>query len=380
MRFLLFGMLAGTLTAAPILPNGYTATTVASGLSNAVAMASAPDGRVFITQQGGAARVVSGGALLGANLFTLGVDSSGERGLLGIAVSPTFSSDGYVYAYHTVPAGGGNPAYNQVSRFTVSGNSVVGGSQTPIVQLSNLGSATNHNGGAIHFGPDGMLYVSTGDAGSTPANSQNLTNTHGKILRYNADGSIPTSNPFFNTVGAQQAIYQLGLRNPFTFAFQPGTGALFANDVGAGTWEEINSGPAGANFGWPTTEGAFNAASFPNFTNPLYAYSHGSGPFQGFAIAGGAFNGSRYYFGEFVNGWVNYLDTNTNTVSTFGTGFGNVVDLMPTITGDGFYVLTRNTLYLVTNDAAQVPEPSSFALVAGAMAVFSWRRRRSKTR
>ncbi len=372
MRYLLFGFVCGALSAAPILPNGYTATTVATGLSSAVALASTPDGRIFITQQGGAARIVQNGSLLGTNLFTIGVDSSGERGLLGIAVSPNFDTDGYVYAYHTVPAASGNPAFNQVSRFQVTGN--VAGSPTTIVQLSNLGSATNHNGGAIHFGPDGLLYVSTGDAGSTPANSQSLTNTHGKILRYNPDGSIPNTNPFFNTAGAQQAIYQLGLRNPFTFAFQPGTGALFANDVGQNTWEEINSGAAGANFGWPGTEGNFNPGSFPNFTNPLYAYSHGPGPFQGFAIAGGAFNGSRYYFGDFVNGWVNYLNTTTNTASTFGTGFGNIVDLMSTVDGQGFYVLTRNTLYLVTNDTA-VPEPSTFALAAGALA-WLWRRKR----
>jgi glucose/arabinose dehydrogenase len=371
MRYLVFGFVCGALWAAPILPNGYTATTVASGLDRAVALAATADGRIFITQQSGAARVVQNGALLGTNLFTLGVDSSGERGLLGIAVSPNFGTDGYVYAYHTVPAASGNPAFNQVSRFQVSGN--VAGSPTPIIQLSNLSTATNHNGGAIHFGPDGMLYVSTGDA-ATPSNSQTLNNTHGKILRYNPDGSIPNTNPFFNTAGAQQAIYQLGLRNPFTFAFQPGTGALYANDVGQNAWEEINSGAAGANFGWPGTEGDFNQASFPNFTRPLYAYSHGSGPLQGFAIAGGAFQDNRYYFGDFSRGWVNYLNTGTNAVSTFGTGFGNVVDLMPNITGQGFYVLSRDTLYLVTADTA-VPEPATFALVAGALA-FLWRRKR----
>lgn len=376
MKYLAILAGAVSLVAAPILPNGYNATTVTTSLSGAVALASTPDGRIFITQQGGTARVIQNGSLLGGNLFSLGVDSAGERGLLGIAVSPTFASDGYVYAYHTVPGANGNPAFNQVSRLTVSGNTVVGGSQTPIVALSNLGANTNHNGGAIHFGPDGMLYVSTGDAAFNAANSQSLANTHGKILRYNADGSIPSTNPFFNTPGAQQAIYQLGLRNPFTFAFQPGTGSLYVNDVGAGTWEEINRGPAGANFGWPNTEGAFNAANFPNFTNPLYAYSHGSGSFQGFAIAGGAFNGNRYYFGEFVNGWVNYLDTNTNTVSTFGTGFGNIVDLMPAMDGNGFYVLTRNSLFLVTpTNSPEVPEPQTFALAASALAVFWWRRR-----
>jgi glucose/arabinose dehydrogenase len=376
MKYLALLFAGWIASAAPILPSGYSSTTIATGLSSAVALAQTPDGRIFVTQQGGAARVIENNVLLGTNLFSIGVDSSGERGLLGIAVSPTFASDGYVYAYHTVPAASGNPAFNRVSRFTVTGNTA--GSQTTLINLSNLGGATNHNGGAIHFGPDGKLYVATGDAAFNPANSQDLTNTHGKILRYNADGSIPTDNPFYNTAGAQQAIYQYGLRNPFTFAFQPGTGVLYSNDVGQNSWEEINRGTAGSNFGWNTTEGDFNQATFPNFTRPLYAYSHGGGPLQGFAIAGGAFVGDRYYFGDFSRGWVNYINPTTGSASTFGTQFGLIVDLMPAITGSGFYVLTRDTLYLVTDNNA-VPEPATW-VTAGAALWFGWRRLRRSCR
>ncbi len=358
MRYLI-SILASTglMAAAPILPSGYSSTTITSSLNGAVALALAPDGRIFVTEQTGNLRIIENNVLLSNNLLTLGVDSGGERGLLGVALSPNFSSDGFVYVYHTVPASGGNPAFNRVSRFTATGNTASG--QSTIATLSNLGNPTNHNGGAIHFGPDGKLYVSTGDAAFNAANSQNLSNTHGKILRYNQDGSIPTDNPFFNTVGANQAIYQYGLRNPFTFAFNPANGALYVNDVGAGTWEEINSGAAGANFGWPNSEGATNN---PAFTTPLYSYSHGGGAFQGFAIAGGVFQGNRYYYGDFINSWVNYLDINTMQVSAFGTGFGNVVDMAEAADGQGFYVLTRNSLILVTADA---PEPGTWMVAVG---------------
>src|SRR5262249_24081641 len=124
-----------------------------------------------------------------------------------------------------------------------------------IFDLDNLTSATNHNGGAIHFGPHGKLYVAAGEK-ATPNKSPILSNALGKILRINADGSIPTDNPFFATATNKgQAIWALGLRNPYTFAFQIGTGRMFINDVGQNTWEEIDDGLAGANYGWPATEG-----------------------------------------------------------------------------------------------------------------------------
>src|SRR5262249_42088731 len=126
--------------------------------------------------------------------------------------------------------------------------------RTDILDLDPLG-ATNHNGGAIHFGPDGKLYIGVGD-NADGSNSQSLHNLLGKILRINADGTIPTDNPFFNaTTGEGQAIWALGLRNPFTFAFQSGTGKMFINDVGQGSFEEIDRGIAGSNYGWPDTEG-----------------------------------------------------------------------------------------------------------------------------
>src|SRR4030095_9235086 len=122
--------------------------------------------------------------------------------------------------------------HNRISRFTANGDVAVVGSEVTILDLNPLSSATNHNGGAIHFGEDGKLYAAVGD-NANGGNAQTLTNLLGKILRLNADGSIPTDNPFFGqATGVNRAIWALGLRNPFTFSIEPVTARMFVNDVG----------------------------------------------------------------------------------------------------------------------------------------------------
>src|ERR1044072_9209630 len=228
-------------------------------------------------------RVIKTGALLPSPFVTLTVDASGERGLLGVTFDPNFASNNFVYVYYTVP---GASAHNRLSRFTANGDVAAANSEEVLLDLNNLSSATHHNGGAIHFGPDGKLYVAVGE-NANGANSQTLTNLLGKVLRISSDGTIPAYHPFFNTAtGNNRAIWALGLRNPFTFAFQPGTGRLFINDVGQNTWEEINDGIAGSNYGWPSTEGP---TSNPNFRSPLFSYGHGSSSTTGCAIVGGGF-------------------------------------------------------------------------------------------
>ena len=212
------------------LPAGFTETAI-TGLSNPTAMEIAPDGRIFVCQQGGSLHVIKNGALLSTPFLTLSVDANGERGLLGIAFDPNFASNNFVYVYYTVST---TPRHNRVSRFTANGDVAVPGSETVILQLDNLTGATNHNGGAIHFGPDGKLYIAVGE-NATPSNAQTLSNMLGKILRINPNPNelIPSDNPFFNQAnGNNRSIWALGLRNPFTFAFQPGTGRMFINDVG----------------------------------------------------------------------------------------------------------------------------------------------------
>ncbi len=331
----------GPLKAAT-LPANFAETSI-TGLSSPTAMAIAPDGRIFVCQQGGALRVIKNGALLPAPFMTLSVDPAGERGLLGIAFDPGFATNNFLYVYYTVPS---NPRHNRVSRFTANGDVVVPGSEAIILELNPLTSATNHNGGAIHFGPDGKLYIATGE-NATQSNSQTLNNMLGKILRINSDGSIPTDNPFFNqATGNNRSIWALGLRNPFTFAFQPGTGRMFINDVGQNTWEEINDGIAGSNYGWPTTEGPTTDI---NFRSPLFAYGHGLSPTTGFAITGGTFYNpatvqfpssfvGKYFFADLGSGWIRVFDPATGTASAFATGISQPVDLKVGADGSLYYL------------------------------------------
>lgn len=369
--FLLFLFLV-VWPAAASVPPGFTATVFVSGLISPTAMDFAPDGRLFVCQQGGALRVVKNGILLTRPLLTLPVDSAGERGLLGVALDPSFSSTNYVYVYYTskTPA-----THNRVSRFTASGDTVLAASELILLDLDNLSGATNHNGGAIHFGSDGMLYIAAGDNASS-ANSQTLDNLLGKILRINASGSIPPDNPFnLTATGKNRAIWCLGLRNPFTFSFQPGTGRLFINDVGANAWEEINHGLAGANYGWPTTEGY---TSNPSFKSPLFSYPHGSGTAAGEAIAGGAFYNpdvqqfpakyaGDYFFGDYVNEWINVLNLSDSTVTNFGSALGSVVDLKVHPDGNLYYVTTGGVvtriMYIATGVLTMDARvPTEFAL------------------
>ena len=222
------------------------------------------------------------------------------------------------------------------------------GSETVLMDLNDLSAATNHNGGAIHFGSDGFLYVAVGD-NANGSNAQSLSTRLGKMLRISSNGSIPMNNPFFNqTTGQNQAIWALGLRNPFTFSFQPGAGRMFINDVGENTWEEINDGIAGSNYGWPTCEGFCNPPN-ASFRDPIFAYANDA---QTCAITGGAFYNpqvvqfpgnfvGRYFFADFCGGWIKTLDPAMgNVVADFATGISLPVDLH--VSDDGFlYYLAR---------------------------------------
>ena len=325
-----------------------------TGLANATAFAQAPDGRLFIAEQGGTLRVVKNGALLATPFVSIAVDSNGERGLIGVALSPNFASNGFVYVYATRTAGG---THNRISRFTAAGDVATVGSEATLVDLPTLSGATNHNGGGMHFGSDGKLYVGVGE-NANAAQAQDLGNPFGKLLRFNEDGSIPADNPFFPTQsGLARAIWAYGLRNPYTFAVQPGTGRIHINDVGQNTWEEIDVGVAGANYGWPNSEGPDNVVA--GVTAPLFAYKHsaaapaGSGPggfFTGFAIAGGTFypaSGAfpagyrdQYYFADFVSRFVGRYDAANDAAYAFAALSGAPVDML--VGGDGaLYVLTR---------------------------------------
>ena len=371
---------AGTAGGAS-LPTGFAETLLVNGLSSPTAMAFAPDGRLFVCQQGGSLRVVKNGVLLPAPFVTLSVDPSGERGLLGVAFDPAFASNAYVYVYYTATS----PAvHNRLSRFTASGDVAATGSELVLLELGNLSGATNHNGGAIHFGSDGRLYVAVGD-NANGANSQTLANLLGKVLRLDKDGAIPTDNPFYASAsGVNRSIWTLGLRNPFTFAFHRVSGRMFVNDVGGSAWEEINDGIAGSNYGWPTTEGP---TSDPRFRSPLFAYGHGGGTSNGCAITGGVFYDAAtrpfpasyhddYFFADYCNGWIRSFDPVSGLASVFATGIASPVDLK--VQPDGsLYYLARGSgaVYRVQYTAGQAPtigtHPADVSVSVGAPATFS---------
>jgi glucose/arabinose dehydrogenase len=326
------------------LPSGFTESSI-PGLSNPTAMAISPDGRLFVCLQTGQLRVIKNSTLLATPFVTLNVDSAGERGLLGVAFDPNFSTNNFVYVYYTATT----PAtHNRVSRFTANGDVAVAGSEQVILDLNNLSPATNHNGGAIHFGPDGKLYVAAGENANS-ANAQTLSNLLGKILRINSDGSVPSDNPFFNTaLGINRAIWALGLRNPFTFGFQPGSGRMFINDVGESSWEEINDGIAGSNYGWSTCEGACSPSS-SSFRDPLFQYGHGNGPTTGCAIVGAAFYNpatpqfpnnyiGQYFFADLCSGWIRRFDPVSKTTTDFASGVSSPADLHVGADGSLYYL------------------------------------------
>jgi glucose/arabinose dehydrogenase len=222
-----------------------------------------------------------------------------------------------------------------ISRFTARGDVAAPGSEVVLLRgddQNRLGGSVSagHQGGALHFGKDGKLYIAIGEhTAREPA--QRLDTLLGKLLRINPDGTIPEDNPFSKrTKGKYRAIWAIGLRNPFTFAVQPGTGRIYINDVGESGWEEIDEGKAGANYGWPESEGE---TKDPRFRGPIYIYRAAS-------VAGGAFCPTglgagfparyrgKYFFMDFVQGWIKVLDPERPaSVETFASGLTRPCDL-----------------------------------------------------
>ena len=330
----------------PTMPANFTHTLIEDELSGPTAMAFAPDGRLFMLEQGGRVRVFQNNQLLATPFVQVNTTTSGERGLLGIAFDPDFQSNNYVYLYYTVAI---NPPRNRVSRFTANGNVAVPNSEQTIFEIDALSADPFHNGGALHFGADGKLYIAVGD-NRRSENAQEMTTLKGKILRINKNGTIPNDNPFYNSAsGDNRAIWALGLRNPFNFAVQPNTGLILINDVGQNDWEEINLGEAGANYGWPITEGPFNEnnPAYEDFTAPVYAYNHSGGACS---ITGGVFYNPNaptfpnqyhgdYFFGDYCARFIRHYDPNTGNTQTFATNIRvGLVDIKIAPNGSLYYL------------------------------------------
>ncbi len=295
----------------------------------------------YVAQQGGLVRVIKDGIVRSTPFIDLTglVSAGGERGLLGLAFPPNYSTSGRFYVYYTRVGNGsvadvGDIVIARYKRST--GNPLVADPLTrkdlvwgglPYIEHS---SAANHNGGHLAFGPDGYLYIAVGDGGNTPEQAQATNSLLGKLLRINinvADGdalgyAVPPDNPFVDTlpVAALTQIWAFGLRNPWKFSFDDvngGTNALIVADVGQAAWEEINYEPSnqgGRNYGWMNREGrhdyfTVNPPAYPPLTEPIFEYEHsiGNSITGGFVYRGSAMRSAvrgRYFYADFVRGRV----------------------------------------------------------------------------
>ncbi len=323
-RFTLFADVAITVTDRN--DGAFQVRRVGTGFTSPLGLIPLPDnsGRVLVAEQAGRIRILNPatGAIDPVPFLDIAstISSGGERGLLGLALAPDFSGSRMLYVNVTNLAGN-----TEIRSYRVPTNNSVPADQVGDIILTFTQPFANHNGGWIEFGPDGFLYIGSGDGGSAgdpQDNAQNRNNLLGKILRIDVrsdafisdttrDYAIPTSNPFASGGGAPE-IYALGLRNPFRNSFDPVTGNLYIADVGQNLIEEIDlirPGEAGLNFGWARLEGTrtFNGQPPAGATPPVAEYSHGSGPTQGFSVTGGyVYRGpvealqGQYIFADFV--------------------------------------------------------------------------------
>jgi|AntRauTorcE11898_2_1112593.scaffolds.fasta_scaffold01053_1 glucose/arabinose dehydrogenase len=280
----------------------------AEDLNNPATINHTNDSRLFVVEQQGAIKIVDASGNVAPNPFldiSDRVKYGGEQGLLGLAFHPAYSENGFFYVNYT-----GQSDSTHIARFSVSDDdpdSADPDSETTLLTFEQ--PYTNHNGGEIRFGPDGYLYIATGDGGSggDPENrAQDVTTLLGKILRIDVDGpspyGIPGENPFVDQQEARNEIWALGLRNPWRFSFDSETGDLWIADVGQNQYEEINREPAnsngGVNYGWRCYEGnhEFNTTGCQDeefYTFPVHEYSHNAT--GGCSVTGGfVYRGAEY--------------------------------------------------------------------------------------
>lgn len=385
---------AAPAAAAPSLPTGFVDEFVASA-DRPTGLAFTPDGRVLIAEEAGRLRVVKDGSPLPAAALDISakVCSDAERGVMAVVADPAFAVNRQIYLYYTWKKHGSCPysdplsPVNRVSRFVLGDNSTVDPASEQVL-IDNIPAPEGfHIGADLHFGKDGYLYVSTGDGGcdyQLTGNCEALNDASrdqhvllGKVLRVTSAGGIPPTNPFLGTGTARcnttgrtdpgkrcQETYAWGLRNPFRMAFDPNsTGTrFFVNDVGEITWEEIDLGQAGVDYGWNVREGFCVVGSTSNcgappagMTNPIHAYNHDTGCTS---ITGGAFvpNGAwslaydgSYLFGDVACGRMFKLDPSGGggwTQTNFASGFGDysivTMTFGPPATNQYLYYATLN--------------------------------------
>ncbi|MEL6363820.1 MAG: PQQ-dependent sugar dehydrogenase [Pseudomonadota bacterium] len=341
---------------------------VGTGFSGPLFLAGKNDGtgRVLVVQKGGRIRILDPdtGTIDPDPFLDLSgtISTASEQGLLGLAFAPDFATSGTLYIYVNAANTDSEIRGYQISASDPDTVDLT----TEDVIMRFAQTAGNHNGGWIGFGPDGFLYIASGDGGGNTADARDISNKLGTILRIDvtgddfpgddaADYAIPADNPYA-TGGGDPAIWAWGLRNPYRASFDDATGDLYIGDVGQNRVEEIDVIPSGVgdvDFGWDRFEGtlAFNDTGGPATTSPVLEYDHGTDPDEGNSVTGGVVvrgDGPEglqglYFFGDFVRG-------NIWTVP--------VADLTPGSTLFGTNLTNRNAE--LTPDVGAIDNPSAF--------------------
>lgn len=357
-------LLPGFIKAAA--PAGFSTEVIAGGLNLPTTFDFAPDGRVFVAEKGGAVRIIKNGELLAQPFLTLSdINTYADRGLIGLALDPNFSSNNYVYlsyTYENSPAVYEGPKMARIVRVQANGDTMLPGSMEVLVgtevgdaitpSCNDFSTGTDcipsdspsHSAGGLRFGPDGMLYATLGDGASfafvdpNAYRAQSLDWLTGKVLRLNRDGTAPADNPFFtgNPNDNRSKVFAYGIRNSFRFNFRPSTGALYTGEVGWGGFEEINVVTPGINMGWPCREGFELQGGYQctadGATDPLYVYPNdGAASIVGGAFAGAAYPAEYqddYFFADFYRSDIFHMKVSADdsTVISVDTWYDDTAD------------------------------------------------------
>lgn len=357
----------------------------ASGLNRPVNIKNAGDDRLFVAEQDGIIKIINASGTVNSTPFldiTTRVQSSGnEEGLLGLAFHPDYATNGYFFVNYTRDIVGSSLDETVVSRFTRSStNPSIADPNSELEIITYTQPFSNHNGGELQFGPDGYLYISSGDGGSggdPDNNSQNLGNLLGKLLRIDVNNStmanpyaIPADNPFIGSPSASDEIWAYGLRNPWKFSFDRMNGDIWIADVGQNAREEINRAAltdAGLNYGWRCYEGnaTYNTSGCPSsstLTFPVAEYLQTMGRCSitgGYRYRGSMypnFNG-LYFFADVCTQEVGYIeDVGGSWAMTFEDFSGSLVAFGEDINGELYICSLGGVVYRLIDNSLSVDE------------------------
>lgn len=389
--------LCATAAAAHGVVQGFADSAVVGGFTVPVAFASLPDGRVLVAEKSGVVRIVRDGQLLPDAFLDLRsrVNDYWDRGLLGIAVDPAFAENGFVYLFYVFeddPFSYTGPKVSRVVRVTAHDDHADPDSEVVLVGGIPADSPS-HNGGALRFGPDGALWITTGDASSFNAvdartlRAQDVDSLAGKLLRVGHDGRGLPDNPFWNgnPEAVRSKVWAYGFRNPFRLTFRAATGRPYVADVGAHAWEEVNAVARGRNHGWPCYEGPAPQAGYEALPEcqalialgpgavefAVVAYPHGGGTAS---ITGGVFVSApvfpapyadTYFFGDFSRATLHYVqldgaDRTAGPIKGFATGIDGPVDVQADSAGLLYLSVTAGELRRVRAIPATGPRVTRY--------------------